>query len=73
MAPPAQEKVRQTPVVSQPARTEPEIARQATVAVTPEPQAPERQPTAYQPRQGGDSCRDDGESLSYFPNDKFDC
>ena len=51
VAPPAQEKVRQTPVVSQPARTEPEITRQATVAVTPEPQAPERQSTAYQPRQ----------------------
>lgn len=51
VAPPAQEKVRQAPVISQPARTEPEITRQATVAVTPEPQAPERQSAVYQPRQ----------------------
>lgn len=51
VAPPVQEKVSKAPVVSQPARTEPEIARQATVSVTPEPQVSERQSTGHQPRQ----------------------
>lgn len=51
VAPPVQEKVSKAPVVSQPARTEPEIAQQATVSVTPEPQVSERQSTGHQPRQ----------------------
>lgn len=51
VAPPVQEKVSKAPVVSQPACTEPEIAQQATVSVTPEPQVSERQSTGYQPRQ----------------------
>ena len=51
VAPPVQEKVSKAPVVSQPARTEPEITQQATVSVTPEPQVSERQSTGHQPRQ----------------------
>ena len=51
VAHPVQEKVSKAPVVSQPARTEPEIAQQATVSVTPEPQVSERQSTGHQPRQ----------------------
>lgn len=51
VAPPVQEKVIKAPVVSQPVRTEPEIAQQATVSVTPEPQVSERHSTGYQPRQ----------------------
>ena len=51
VAPPVQEKVSKAPVVSQPVRTEPEIAQQATVSITPEPQVSERQSTVYQPQQ----------------------
>lgn len=51
VAPPVQEKVIKAPVVSQPVRTEPEIAQQATVSVTPEPQVSERHSTGCQPRQ----------------------
>ena len=51
VAPPTQEKVRQTPEVVQPVRTEPKVVRQATVDVAPEPQAQEKQFAVHQPRQ----------------------